>query len=70
IYLGMNTLKDGAYTRTKLDLHEIRHLYRDFDYQASEACCARDPEFGTVLAQVSENATNGGLRSRKGFRIN
>jgi hypothetical protein len=29
IYIGMNTLKDGAYSRTKRDIQEIRHVYLD-----------------------------------------
>jgi hypothetical protein len=37
IYIGMNTLKDGAYSRTKRDLHEIRHIYLDLDYRGPEA---------------------------------
>ena len=37
IYIGMNTLKDGAYSRTKRDIHEIRHVYLDLDYRGSEA---------------------------------
>ncbi len=37
IYVGMNTLKDGAYSRTKRDIHEIRHVYLDLDYQGPEA---------------------------------
>lgn len=37
IYIGMNTLKEGAYTRTKRDILEIRHVYLDFDYRGPEA---------------------------------
>jgi len=37
IYIGMNTLKDGAYSRTKRDIHEIRHVYLDLDHKGSEA---------------------------------
>ncbi len=37
VYIGMNTLKDGAYSRTKRDIHEIRHVYLDLDYRGSEA---------------------------------
>ena len=37
IYIGMNTLKDGACSRTKRDIHEIRHVYLDLDYQGPEA---------------------------------
>jgi hypothetical protein len=37
IYIGMNALKDGAYSRTKRDISEIRHVYLDLDYRAPEA---------------------------------
>ena len=37
IYVGMNTLKDAAHTRTKRDIHEIRHAYLDLDYRDPEA---------------------------------
>ena len=37
IYIGMNTLKDGAYSRTKRDIQEIRHVYLDLDNRGSEA---------------------------------
>jgi len=36
IYIGMNTLKDGACSRTKRDIHEIRHVYLDLDFRGSE----------------------------------
>ena len=36
IYVGMNTLKNGAYSRTKRDIHEIRHVYLDLDYRGPE----------------------------------
>jgi hypothetical protein len=37
IYIGMNTLKEGACNRTKRDIHEIRHVYLDLDYRGPEA---------------------------------
>ena len=37
IYVGMNTLEDGAHSRTKRDIHEIRHVYLDLDHRGSEA---------------------------------
>jgi|SRR5579859_377460 len=37
VYIGMNTLKDGACSRTKRDISEIRHVYLDLDYGGSEA---------------------------------
>jgi RepB DNA-primase N-terminal domain len=36
VYIGMNTLKEGACTRTKRDVLEIRHVYLDLDYQGPE----------------------------------
>lgn len=33
----MNALKDGAYSRTKRDISEIRHVYLDLDYRGPEA---------------------------------
>jgi hypothetical protein len=36
-YIGMNTLKEGACSRTKRDISEIRHVYLDLDYGGSEA---------------------------------
>ena len=35
IYLGMNTLKQDASTRTKDDIETIRHLYLDLDHSGS-----------------------------------
>src|SRR5690348_2402079 len=37
IYMGMNTLKDGAHSRTKRDIHEIKHVYLDLDYRGSDS---------------------------------
>jgi len=37
IYIGMNTLKEGACSRTKRDIHQIRHVYLDLDYRGPEA---------------------------------
>lgn len=37
VYMGMNTLKEGACTRTKRDILEIRHVYLDLDYRGPEA---------------------------------
>lgn len=36
IYIGMNTLKEGAYSRTKRDINEIRHVYLDLDHAGPE----------------------------------
>jgi hypothetical protein len=36
IYIGMNTLNEGAYSRTKRDINEIRHVYLDLDYRGPE----------------------------------
>ena len=37
IYVGMNTLKPGARTRTKEDIHAARHLYLDLDHDGPAA---------------------------------
>jgi hypothetical protein len=37
IYIGMNTLKPEARTRTKEDIHLIRHLYLDVDHDGPAA---------------------------------
>ena len=40
IYIGMNTLKPGAYSRTKHDIETIRHVYADLDYDGPRALAA------------------------------
>ena len=40
IYIGMNTLKPGAYSRTKQDIETIRHIYADLDYDGQRALAA------------------------------
>jgi hypothetical protein len=37
IFVGMNPIKDGAYSRTKNNIREIRHLYLDLDTDGHEA---------------------------------
>ena len=37
IYVGMNALKPGARTRTKEDIHTVRHLYLDLDHDGPAA---------------------------------
>jgi len=37
IFIGMNPIKDGAYSRTKDSIREIRHLYLDLDTDGREA---------------------------------
>ena len=37
VYLGMNPLKDGAFSRTKSDIKAIRHVYLDLDRNADRA---------------------------------
>jgi RepB DNA-primase from phage plasmid len=37
IYIGMNTLKDGAHRRMKRDIYEIKHVYLDLDHGGPEA---------------------------------
>src|SRR5712692_1380316 len=46
IYIGMNPLKPAAFSRTKADIHEIRHLYLDIDQNGEETLAAirRSPE--------------------------
>lgn len=40
IYISMNTLKPGSYSRTKQDIETVRHLYADLDYDGSRALAA------------------------------
>jgi hypothetical protein len=37
IYVGMNPIKDGAYSRTKENMKDIRHVYLDLDNKGDEA---------------------------------
>ncbi len=37
VYVGMNPIKDGAYTRTKGNIKDIRHVYLDLDRKGDEA---------------------------------
>ena len=37
IFIGMNPIKDGAYSRTKENIKEIRHVYLDLDRDGDEA---------------------------------
>lgn len=37
VYVGMNTLKAAARSRTKEDIGEIRHVYLDFDHNGTAA---------------------------------
>ena len=37
IFIGMNPIKDGAYSRTKDSIRDIRHLYIDLDTNGREA---------------------------------
>lgn len=37
IYVGMNALKPGARTRTKEDIHTVRHLFLDLDHDGPAA---------------------------------
>src|ERR1700685_2481029 len=36
VYVGMNPIKEGAYTRTKDDMKDIRHIYLDLDTKGDE----------------------------------
>jgi hypothetical protein len=37
IYVGMNPIKDGAYSRTKDNIKDIRHLYLDLDRDGDDS---------------------------------
>ena len=37
LYVGMNPIRDGAYSRTKGNIKEIRHVYLDLDKKGDEA---------------------------------
>jgi hypothetical protein len=37
VFMGMNPIKDGAFSRTKGDIKEIRHVYLDLDRNGDEA---------------------------------
>jgi len=37
VFVGMNPIKDGAYSRTKENLKDIRHVYLDLDKKGDEA---------------------------------
>jgi DNA primase RepB-like protein len=37
VFTGMNPVKDGAYTRTKQNIKDIRHVYLDLDRKGDEA---------------------------------
>ena len=37
VFMGMNPIKDGAYSRTKGNIKDIRHVYLDLDRSGDEA---------------------------------
>src|SRR6266481_3102775 len=37
VFMGMNPIKDGAYSRTKENIKDIRHVYLDLDNKGDEA---------------------------------
>jgi hypothetical protein len=37
VFMGMNPIKDGAFSRTKQNIQEIRHVYLDLDRKADQA---------------------------------
>jgi len=37
VFIGMNPIKDGAYTRTKGNIKDIHHVYLDLDRKGDEA---------------------------------
>jgi len=40
VFIGMNPIKDGAYSRTKGNIKDIRHVYLDLDRNGDEALVA------------------------------
>ena len=36
VFMGMNSIKDGAYSRTKENIKDIRHVYLDLDRKGDE----------------------------------
>src|SRR5712691_10484909 len=37
VFMGMNPIKDGGYTRTKQSIKDIRHVYLDLDRKGEES---------------------------------
>jgi RepB DNA-primase N-terminal domain len=37
VFMGMNPIKDGAFSRTKQNIQDIRHVYLDLDRNAAQA---------------------------------
>jgi len=37
VFIGMNPIKDAAYSRTKENIKDIRHVYLDLDRKGDEA---------------------------------
>lgn len=37
VFLGMNPIKDGAFSRTKVNIKDIRHVYLDLDRDGDQA---------------------------------
>src|ERR1700723_2300497 len=37
VFMGMNPIKDGAFSRTKANIMDIRHVYLDLDRQGDQA---------------------------------
>jgi RepB DNA-primase from phage plasmid len=58
IYVGMNALKPGARTRTKQDIHTVRHLYLDLD-EDGPAALAGIRESNLVPANYTINTSPG-----------
>ena len=52
IFVGMNPLKDGATSRTKDSIREIRHVYLDLDEDANAALAnVRDSFFSLATVE-------------------
>src|SRR5713226_1024416 len=37
VFMGMNPIKDGAYSRTKENIRDIRHVYLDLDRKGDDS---------------------------------
>ena len=59
VYVGMNTLKPGARTRTKEDIHTVRHLYLDLDHDGPAALARIRGSILVPAANYSINTSPG-----------
>ena len=59
IYVGMNALKPGARTRTKEDIHAVRHLYLDLDHDGPAALARIRESHSVPVANYTINTSPG-----------